>query len=534
MSLLVVAGLSKAYEGLPILTDISFEIPANRVVTFVGENGAGKSTLFNILSGLIRPDRGTLTLRGEAYHPGGYRDAWEHGVSRVFQEQSLVLNVPVYENMVLGQEHRFTRAGFVDRAGMIRVARRMVEEAGLEIDVRRQTGAYDFSKRQSIEIVRACLGPIHVAGCKQPLVLLDEPTSALDRRDEEAFFALVRRMRAVGSLLFVSHRLTEVLSLSDEVHVLRDGVLVASLAAETATEPMLHELMVGRERSADFYHEGRQRDVAQAREVLAVSGLSAPGAYDAIDFAVRAGEIVGIGGLLDSGKSPLGKGIAGVRAPAQGTVSLLGGPARTPRIAASVTGGLGYVPAERLVEGLIAPFSAAWNISLGSGGDRAAGWFGLWRMRRERRVAQSYIDKLRIRSATPNMICARLSGGNQQKIVLARWLSRDPGVLVLDNPTRGVDAGAKEEIYAVIRDLTDKGVGIVLITDELLELIGLSNRILIMQRGRVVTAFDAPPHAKPTERALVAWMLPGVQAGGTAGLPRPAVPSFPDLKEVPA
>ena len=284
---------------------------------------------------------------------------------------------------------------------------------------------------------------------------------------------------------------------------------MSSLAASEATEPLLHELMVGRERSADFYHEDRQLDVSGARTVLQVSGLSLRGAFEPIDLHVRAGEIVGVGGLLDSGKSRVGKVIAGVLPPSAGAVALLGGPAGSPEIGASVAAGLGYVPAERLAEGMIAPFSVAWNISLGSGGDRATTRLGFWRTRREIQVAKDYIESLRIRSAQPDTACARLSGGNQQKVVLSRWLSRDPGVLVLDNPTRGVDAGAKEEIYRVIRDLTDKGVGVVLITDELLELIGLSNRILIIQHGQVVTEIDAPPHAKPTERELVAWMMPG-------------------------
>jgi ribose transport system ATP-binding protein len=197
--------------------------------------------------------------------------------------------------------------------------------------------------------------------------------------------------------------------------------------------------------------------------------------------------------------------IAGVLPPSAGAGALLGGPAGSPEIGASVAAGLGYVPGERLAEGMIAPFSVAWNISPGSGGDRATTRLGFWRTRREIQVAKDYIESLRIRSAQPDTACARLSGGNQQKVVL----SRDPGVLVLDNPTRGVDAGTKEEIYRVIRDLTDKGVGVMLITDEVLELIGLSKRMLIIQHGQVVTEIDAPPHAKPTERELVAWMMPG-------------------------
>jgi ribose transport system ATP-binding protein len=242
--------------------------------------------------------------------------------------------------------------------------------------------------------------------------------------------------------------------------------------------------------------------------VLSLRGLTQAGEYDGIDVDVRAGEVVGVGGLLDSGKSGLGRGAAGVEHPSAGTVSLGRGPPGRPHIADFVRRRLGYVPAERLTEGLIAPFPLAWNMSVASGGDLLSNVLGFWRRGRETATARRYIADLAIRSGSPGQICTRLSGGNQQKVVLARWLCRDPRVLVLDNPTRGVDAGAKEEIYRIIRDLTDRGVGILLITDELLELIGLSNRILIMQRGRIVAEVPAAADGKPTERELVAWMLP--------------------------
>jgi ribose transport system ATP-binding protein len=502
-------GLTKSFGRPVVLDGVSFEVPANKVVTFVGENGAGKSTLFNILSGLVKPDAGSMQLNGQAYTVRSYGEAVASGVSRVFQEQSLVANVPVYENLLLGQEKRFARAGqFLDKTAMIAAAERIIEEAGIDVDVRRRTSDYDFSKRQSIEIARACLATTHLGGVKAPFILLDEPTSALDRRDEEAFFRLVARVKQRGSLLFVSHRLTEVLDLSDIVYVLKDGQLVAKLDPAATNEQMLHALMVGRERAADYYHERRQRKVEQSEFVIEANGLSEPGIFEDVSLTVRAGEVVGIGGLLDSGKSAVGKAIAGVTPPRAGTVALKGGKATVPQISRFVRRGLGYVPAERLAEGMIAAFSVAWNVSLASGADIFSNRFGIWRRQKEIAVAARYTKELSIRSATPNLRSTRLSGGNQQKVVLARWLCRNPSVLVLDNPTRGVDAGAKEEIYRLIRNLTDSGVGILLITDELLELIGLSNRVLIMQRGRIVTEIAAPVDAKPSEREVVAWMLP--------------------------
>jgi len=502
-------GLCKSYGRSVVLKDVSFEVPPNKVVTFVGENGAGKSTLFNILSGLVKPDSGSMQLDGRSFAARSYGEAVTKGISRVFQEQSLVPNIPVYENLILGHEHRFTRAGqLIDKRAMIAAAERIVEEAGIDVDVRRRTGDYDFSKRQSIEIARACLATSHLAKVSTPFILLDEPTSALDRRDEEAFFRLVERVKQRGSLLFVSHRLTEVLEVSDIIYVLKDGELVARLDPDRASEKQLHALMVGRERAADYYHERRQRRVEDAAPVVRAEGLSAPGQFEDISLSVRAGEVVGIGGLLDSGKSAVGKAIAGVVPPQAGAVSLRGGRPVSPRISRFVHQGLAYVPAERLAEGMIASFSVAWNISLASGADHFSNRLGIWRRQKEVDVARRFAQELSIKSATPNLSSSRLSGGNQQKVVLARWLARKPDVLILDNPTRGVDAGAKEEIYRLIRDLTAEGVGILLITDELLELIGLSNRLLIMQRGRIVTEIDAPVEAKPSEREVVAWMLP--------------------------
>ncbi|WP_238311928.1 sugar ABC transporter ATP-binding protein [Methylobacterium organophilum] len=503
-------GLSMRYGPVPVLDGIEFDIPRNAVVTFVGENGAGKSTLFNILSGITAAQHGTMRLAGLPYAPRDYGRAARLGVSRVFQEQSLVLNVPVYENLLLGWEAGFARAGqFLDRGAMIAAAERIAEEADLDIDVRRRTGAYDFSKRQSIEIARACLAGRLLGGVETPLVLLDEPTSALDRRDEEAFFRLVDRVRKRGSLLFVSHRLTEVLGVSDIIYVLKDGKLVAKRDPRATSEAELHSLMVGRARVADYYHEHRQRVVSEAEKpVLTVRALERAGAFAPIDLRVRPGEVVGIGGLLDSGKGALGKAIAGIDSADAGTVALGDAPASAAEIGRFVRDGLGYVPAERLVEGIIPSASVAWNISLASGGDLFANALGWWRRRREVETAQRHVRGLAIRSATPDARTASLSGGNQQKVVLARWLCRSLKVLVLDNPTRGVDAGAKEEIYRLIRDLAERGVGIVLITDELLELIGLSNRILILQRGRLVADLPAPAEAKPREQDLVALMLP--------------------------
>lgn len=510
--------LTKSFGEIGVLDNLSFDIPLHQIVAFVGENGAGKSTLMNILSGIIAPATGNMRLSGQPYAPSSYQRALQQGVSRVFQEQALINTIPVYENMLLGTEGSFTRAGqWLDKKHMITVAQDMITAAGFDIDVRRRTGDYDFSTRQSIEITRACLAPEWLYHQSTPLVLLDEPTSALDRRDEERFFTLIRQIRQRGALLFISHRMSEVMQCSDLIYVLKDGKLIARLPTASTSEKELHSLMVGRIRAADYYHENRQLAVSQAEVRLDVCRLQRKNRFTDISLQVRAGEILGIGGLLDSGKSALGKAIAGISKPDHGVVSLMGEKAVTPDIIRFSQAGLGYIPAERLTEGIIAAFPVAWNFSLASGGDLFSTPLGLWRSEREQTETARYIEKLHIRSASPLSLCRRLSGGNQQKVVLARWICRHPRVLILDNPTRGVDAGAKEEIYRFIRDLSDAGIAILLITDELLELIGLSHRIVVMRRGEAVKELPAPANDKPTERDILVWMLPDESAVSFTG-----------------
>jgi ribose transport system ATP-binding protein len=506
--ILKVEGLCKRFGEAPALEDVSFAVPSNSVVGIVGENGAGKSTLFNIISGIVRPDRGRIEYRGKEIQPASYKEANLLGISRVFQEQALIPNITVYENILLSHEGYFARCGqILDRRRMIEAAQRVVDSMKLDIDVRRRTGDYDFSKRQSIEIARACLVPREVLSISTSLVLLDEPTSALEKSEEQALFGLIRTIREHGSVLFVSHRLGEVLSVCDLIHVLKDGRLVATVTPGETNERALHGLMVGRERDSDYYHEDEQESVADRSVMLEVRGLCLPEHYQDISLDVRAGEVLGIGGLLDSGKSRLGKGIAGLIAPAAGTVRIAGERAGRPEFRGLIAQGLAYVPSERLAEGIISPFSVAWNMSLAGGQDIFSTRLGFWRGTLEDRVSRRYMAELAVKAPSPRSSCTTLSGGNQQKVVLAKWLCRSPRVVILDNPTRGLDAGAKEEVYKLIRQLTASGACIVLITDELLELIGLANRIAVMRSGHLTEILDAPPENKPSEHELVALML---------------------------
>jgi ribose transport system ATP-binding protein len=518
-AILKVDNVSKSYAGVTTLDCVSLSAARNQIVGIVGENGAGKTTLFNIISGIIPADGGRVELDGREIRPANYREASLLGISRVFQEQALIPNIAVYENLLLAHEDRFVRWGqLIDKRRMIEMAQQIVSTIGLDIDVRRPTSDYDFSVRQTIEIARACLVPQMVLGIEHPVILLDEPTSALARNEEEAFFKLVAGLKQHGAVLFVSHRLNEVLRISDVIYVMKDGRIVAAVDPVEADERKLHGLMVGRARDEDYYHERGQQPVDAAPAALRVTHLSRRGEYQDVSLTLRQGEVLGIGGLLDSGKSALGKGIAGVVTPDQGTVAIGDQAPARPDLNRLMAQGVGYVPAERHAEGMITSFPVAWNVSMASGSDLFSSRLGYWRGRLENSVSRSFIDRLRIKADGPGSICSRISGGNQQKVVLAKWLCRSPRVLVLDNPTRGVDAGAKEEIYALIRKLTADGVAVLLITDELLELIGLSNHIVIMKQGRIGATVAAPVGAKPTEDALVALML-GYEANRTEAVP---------------
>jgi ribose transport system ATP-binding protein len=501
-------GLSKSFGINRVLTGIDLSVTLNTVLGVVGENGAGKTTLLNIISGIVKPDAGSMTFQGQPIAPSSYREATAIGITRVFQEQALVPNVSVFENLLLAQDARFSRFGqVVQLSDMIDVADGLMKEAGVELDVRRPVSDYSFSKRQLIEIIRACLVPVRLLELEHPLILLDEPTASLELADEKVFLGIVEKMRSIGSLVFVSHRLSEVLVLSDDICVLKDGEIVDIVNPRGSSEGKLHSMMVGRHRNADYYHEDIQVDVDGKNVLFAARRFSRKNAFQDIQLEVLEGEIVGVGGLLESGKSEFGKAAAGIVRPDTGQVRIGDGPWQEPHIGALIAQGIGYVPAERLAEGMIVQFPLAWNITLASGGDLFSSQLGWWRARREREVSGELIKLLNIKTRGPMEESRRLSGGNQQKVVLGRWLCREIRLLILDNPTRGVDAGAKEEIYRLLRNLTQRGVGIILISDELLELIGLSNRIAIMRRGRIVSVLAAPPRQKPSEKMLIEQML---------------------------
>ncbi|WP_134680448.1 sugar ABC transporter ATP-binding protein [Paracoccus ravus] len=500
--MLTANGICKSFAGVPALKNVSVEIRPNEVVGLIGENGAGKSTLMRVLAGTHQPDGGALLLDGKPLRLRHAADAAAQGIGMVFQEQSLLLNLSVAENIYLGQEDQFLRFGIVNWKAMHAAARRQLAKIGVDIDVRARASELTFAARQMVELAKALTLEETVS---RPLViLLDEPTSVLGAGDIKVLFDRVRALKSRASFVFVSHRLDEVLEISDRVYTMKDGEVVAEHRADAITGPELHEIMVGRGLQASYYKEDRQhppRDdiIVDARKI------SHAGHFSQVDLQIRAGEILGIAGVVGSGREEVTRAIGGFLPHDSGTLSIRGERVRFRSPQDAVRRGIGYVPRERRVEGLVMFLSIAENITLAD--LSAVTRRGAISHGRERRLALDWIRRLRIKAPGPEIACRKLSGGNQQKVVLARWMTAGSRILILDHPTRGLDVGAKEEVYELVRELSGDGVAILLISDTLEETIGLSHRVMVMRDGEVTAHFDAPAGAKPDQVDLVRAMV---------------------------
>jgi ribose transport system ATP-binding protein len=497
-------GVVRALDG------VSVTVRKGEFVGLAGENGAGKSTVLSVLSGLIRPDSGTIRLRGQevSQRDWTFHKANLAGVFRIYQEQALLQNLRVYENMYLGHENLFSQAGVINRRRMRTLARQHMEEfVGRSIDPTALVGSLSWGERQLVEIVRA-FAIASLLEIRSPLILLDEPTAAMTHDDLEAFYSLLGRMRTQetfeeASFLLVSHRLDEVLKLSDRVYVMKDGRVVDEVTDPASVdEADLHAAMVGRARAHNYYCEDRQRsDFGEV--AVRLENLSIKQAFQDVSFEVCEGEIVGVGGVTGSGKSELGRALAGLTPIDSGTLDLHGSDVTRSSVGERIGKGIGYVPLDRHSEGLILYLPIDLNMTLSALRQSATkGRFVLSR-KKERATATGAMRRFAIRAPDCTVNPADLSGGNQQKVVMARSLVAASTVLVLDHPTRGVDAGAKHEIYQLLRDLADRGVAIIMITDELPELIGLSNRIVVMRGGIITQQTMSPAGAKPSEEDIV-------------------------------
>ncbi|PZO80586.1 MAG: sugar ABC transporter ATP-binding protein [Mesorhizobium amorphae] len=494
--------IEKRFPGVHALKSVDFAIGRGEIVGLVGENGAGKSTLMKVIYGAYAHDGGTISVDGKPVRFASPRAAQEAGVGMVFQEQSLIPNLSVMENIFLGFEAPFKRWGTLDWRKMAAAARHQLAKVKLDIDPARRTSTLSFAQRQLVELAKVLSLQERVAG--DLVILLDEPTSVLSREEVELLFALVRSLRSRASFIFVSHRLDEVLELCDRVYVMKDGAVVDVVKTEDASVSGIQHKMVGRHVDAAYYRENRQAPFQGESPLLEVSGISDPGHYEDISFSLHRGEVLALVGTEGSGREEILHALYGMAKPQSGTIRVKGRAApRSP--AHAVEMGLAFVPRERKIEGIAAGMSVYENMTLSQLGRYQQ--FGVMAVGRERALARDWIGRLAIKAHSEHADCGRLSGGNQQKVVLAKWRSAGSDIVILDHPTRGLDIGAKEDVYEMIRDMSADGCGVILVGDTLEEAIGLAHTILVLKDGAVTRRLDAPAGAKPTLFDLIEHMV---------------------------
>jgi rhamnose transport system ATP-binding protein len=511
-ALLRLSDIAVAFGGVQAVRGVSFDVRAGEVHALVGENGAGKSTLIRVMTGAVRAGAGTIAVRGQRVDRPDPTRMRALGIAPIYQQPALLPDLSVVENLAFGLEHgRALR--HIDWRGRRERARALLSRVGVELDLDRPAGTLRMAEQQLVEIARAL-------GSEATVLLLDEPTAALTDVEAARLFTLVRALRADGvGCVYISHRLEEVLALADRVSVLRDGRHVATKPIGEVTRDDLVRLMVGR--NVDLGLGGAPaRTPRGATPVLQVEGLGCRAARIAsVSLRLEPGEILGLAGLVGAGRTELARALFGLTPADAGTIAVNGRACAIRTPAQAVALGLAYVPEDRRQHGVIGALSVAANTSLASLGRLAR--FGMLDRARERAEAQRYVREFAIRTPSLDAAVGTLSGGNQQKVALARWLATAPRVLILDEPTQGVDIGAKAEIHRVIRTLAGDGLAILLISSELTELLGLAHRIGVMRAGRLVGVLD---RAEATEERLMSLAL------GHAPLPAGARPPAPEAR----
>jgi L-arabinose transport system ATP-binding protein len=483
--------IGKSFGPVRALADVSLDVRAGEVLALMGENGAGKSTLLRVLSGDHAPDAGLLVLDGEPVHFGSPRDAHRAGLRVIQQEPEIVPHVSVAENVYLGALP--SRGRILDKRTLYDQVRADIERRGFSglLDPRTLGSELSAAQRQLVEILHALVGDVRV-------IAFDEPTSSLSDHEVDALFGLIRRLRDDGvAVVYVSHRMSEIFAIADRVAVLRDGRYVGDRTVAQTSEAELVRMMVGRDLVDMFTRESR----APGEVVLNVRGLVTDDVRD-IDLEVRAGEVVGLGGLVGAGRSELALAVAGAVPIRAGHVEIAGKAVHLRSPADALRAGIGLAPEERKAQALLLRRTIRDNVSLAVL-SRISRLHVVGR-RAERDLARRYVSQLSVRASGIEQEVGTLSGGNQQKVVLARWLARHPRLLILDEPTRGVDVGAKAEIYSIVNDLAAEGMALLVISSEMPELLGLSDRIVVMQGGRVTGRLS---RAEATEERVLALAM---------------------------
>ncbi|MFD3474723.1 sugar ABC transporter ATP-binding protein [Streptomyces sp. NPDC058695] len=508
---LTVRGLSKSFPGVRALDGVDLALHAGEVHALIGENGAGKSTLIKVLTGVYRPDAGDITFQGRPVSFATPLEAQNAGISTIYQEVNLIPLLSVARNLFLGREPR-NRFGLLDFGRMHRDAARTLRAYGVRVDVRQPLRTLGVGAQQMVALARAVATDARV-------VIMDEPTSSLEPREVETLFEVIRRLRADGiAVIYVSHRLDELYAVCDAVTVLRDGCRVHTGRLADLDRLTLVSTMLGRDmgevRSEGVTKFTGDHHAASSEPVLSARDLTVPHKLLGVSLDIRPGEVVGLGGLLGSGRTETAKAISGALPSKAGSVSVAGVPLRSGSTPAAIRAGISLLPEDRKSEGIVPGLSVRENIALAALPRLSR--FGLVSEAQVDKIVDTFVKRLRIKASSPNQKVGELSGGNQQKVLLARWLAMNPKVLLLDEPTRGIDVGAKAEVQKLVDELADDGLGVLLISSDLEELIEGSDRVVVLKDGAVVGELTGDDVTEDKLMQTIAAGSPAPAAGEVA------------------
>ena len=467
------SGISKAFSGNVVLNDVSFEVKPGEIHALMGENGAGKSTMMKILTGIHQRDAGVIKVNGQEVNCKSPQDAEDLGIAVIHQELNILPDLSVTENLFLGKEKTYPLFGILKKKEMHEEAKALLAKLGLDLDPRTRAGDLSVGKQQIIEIAKAIASDAKY-------IVMDEPTAALTDREIETLFVTVNELKAKGiSFVYISHRMEEIFAICDRITILRDGTYVGVRVIKETSFDEIVSMMVGRELGERF----PERNATIGEVKLEVKNISAKNAFEQVSFQLRKGEILGVAGLMGAGRTEVAQAIFGYRKLSTGEVFIDNKKVAISSPIEAMKHKIGFVTEDRKTQGLVLEFSIKENIMLANleKGSKT----GVIVPKLENDMVADYIEQLRIRCASADIAAKSLSGGNQQKVVIAKWLGTNPEILILDEPTRGVDIGAKKEIYQIMNNLAEAGVSILMISSELPEVIGMSDRVLVMREGQV-------------------------------------------------
>jgi len=486
--ILELKNISKSFSGVEVLHHVSLALRPGEVHALLGENGAGKSTLVKVITGVHQPDSGEILLDGKLVRFGDTRETRQAGIAAIYQELSLFPDLNVAENIFVGCQP-VTRSGRIDWRKLYSQANELLTSLGVHLDLKQKARSLSIAQQQMVEIARAF-------SINARILIMDEPTSSLTLNEVADLFRLVRRLREDGTaIIFISHRLEELFEIADRVTVLRDGTYVETRAMKDVTRDQLIRMMVGRTISNLF----PKQDVEAGEVVLKVEKLTRQGAFRDISFELHKGEILGMAGLVGAGRTNVARAIFGVEPATSGSIQLDGRDVTITSAQQAIALGLAYVPEDRQLHGLIPAMHITSNISLPVLGEFAS--WGWMKDRLERKASYDAARQMEVRANNIWQRARELSGGNQQKVVLAKWLATKPRILILDEPTRGIDVGTKAAVHALMSKLASEGMAILMISSELPEVLGMSDRILVMHEGHMTAQFT---RAEATQEKIIA------------------------------